>query len=301
MSIPVLRRWLWRRTVATVRNFVEGGECVLAIGRPSFLALQLLREGGWSLSCYDAMDDFPEFYGGLSRIVNRRVEREIAIRTDAVLVSSTGLKNKFGHRGLDVELLRNAADRGNGSASAAGAAGGLVFGYVGTIGRWFDWSLVDRMARALGDVRFDLVGPVMERPHVGLPDNVRLLGECSSEEVPERLDGFAAGLIPFRRTRLTDAIDPIKYYEYRCAGLPVLSTRIGDMRWRDSTSDVYLVDGHTDFASVREDIARRRGSSRESVERFREENSWHSRFDRSRFLGKAVGSVGGRKGPVESA
>jgi len=283
--------------VAAVRSFVDGEAWVLAIGRPSVLALRLLREGGWSLSCYDAMDDFPEFYGGLSRAVSRRVEIEIATRTDAILVSSTGLKNKFGHHGLEVELLRNGANAGNWKVREGKEAGGLVFGYVGTMGGWFDWALVVRMARTLGDVRFDLVGPVMERPTVALPDNVRLLGECSSEEVPERLDGFAAGLIPFEVNRLTDAIDPIKYYEYRCAGLPVISTRIGDMRWRDSKSDVYLVDGNTDFANMREDIRRRREISRESVERFREENSWNSRFGRSRFLGKAVADVASLNDP----
>ena len=296
MGIPLVRGWLWRRTLAAVREFVDGGDWLLVIGRPSFLALELLREGGSRASCYDAMDDFPEFYRGWSRAISRRIEMEIARRTDAILVSSTALEKKFSRRGLDVELVRNGADWRHWRARSGNRTAPPVFGYVGTIGAWFDWALVVKMARALGDVRFDLVGPVIERPGVALPDNVRLLGECSSEEVPERLDGFAAGLIPFRINRLTDAVDPVKYYEYRCAGLPVISTRFGDMRSRGSEVGVYLVDHDSDFVGVREEMEGHRGEAWESVVCFREENSWRSRFEHSRFFLEAVGS-GERPGP----
>jgi hypothetical protein len=38
-----------------------------------------------------------------------------------------------------------------------------------------------------------------------------------------------AGLIPFVRNALTDSVDPVKYYEYRSCGLPVLTTLFGEM------------------------------------------------------------------------
>ena len=291
MSIPILRRFLLRRTMAAVREFVDAGDWVLAIGRPSHLALQLIRDGGATVNCYDAMDDFPEFYTGVSRAVSRRVEKEIARRTDRILVSSIGLETKFARNGFDAELVRNGAHWRDRRSRRRNGAGAPVFGFVGTMGAWFDWTLVVEMARRLGDVRFDLVGPVMERPSVALPDNVRLLGECPSEEVPERLDGFAAGIIPFRINRLTDAVDPIKYYEYRCAGLPVISTGFGDMRWRGSDSAVCLIDRDTDFVGMRDEMERRPAISRESVERFREENSWRARFEGSRFFREAVGTL----------
>lgn len=291
MSFAMVRRFLLRRTMATVREFVGGGDWVLAIGRPSYLALQLLREGGASMSCYDAMDDFPEFYAGVSRAVSRRVEKEIARRTDAILVSSTGLERKFARDGFEVELVRNGADWSDRPPRRGEVTDAPVFGFVGTIGAWFDWTLVVEMARALPDVRFDIVGPVLERPGTALPDNVRLPGECSSAEVPERLDGFAAGLLPFRINRLTEGVDPIKYYEYRCAALPVISTRFGDMRGRGSNSAVHLVDHGTDFARMRDKMDRRPPVSRESVERFRDENSWRARFAGSRFFRDAVATA----------
>ena len=291
MSISLLRRLLLRRTMAAVREFVGGGDWLLAIGRPSFLALELLREGSASQSCYDAMDDFPEFYAGVSRTVSRRVEKEIARRTDRILVSSIGLEEKFTRKGFDVELVRNGAHWRDRPTRHGQLTGAPVFGFVGTIGAWFDWALVVEMARTLRDVQFDMVGPVMERPGMELPDNVRLPGECASEEVPERLGGFAAGLIPFRINRLTEGIDPIKYYEYRCAGLPVISTRFGDMRGRGSDSAVHLVDHDTDFAGLRDEMERWPAISAESVERFREENSWRARFEGSRFFREAVGTT----------
>ena len=152
------------------------------------------------------------------------------------------------------------------------------------IGAWFDWALVVEMARSLPKARFDLIGPVMIPPPPALPANVRLLGECASEEVPDKLRGFTAGLIPFKINRLTTAIDPIKYYEYRSAGLPVISTRFGEMRLREFERDVYLVDHDTDFGATLQKIKTDPRSSPEAVERFRAENTWQSRFERSHFF-----------------
>jgi glycosyltransferase involved in cell wall biosynthesis len=39
---------------------------------------------------------------------------------------------------------------------------------------------------------------------------------------------FRVGLIPFRRTPLTEAVNPVKLYEYAAAGIPCVSTRFTD-------------------------------------------------------------------------
>ena len=297
MSVPLFRRLVWKPALKYIDAFTAGADWLLVIGRPSFLALHLLANTAPLASCYDAMDDFPEFYGGFSRWLSQRIESRIAGGVDAILVSSRTLQDKFARQGFNTELVRNGLAPPQELAwktVGSSGRGQPVFGYVGTIGAWFDWALLGEMARKLPEVRFDLVGPVMTPTPRGLPANVRLRGECASEDVPSTLCGFTAGLIPFKVNRLTAAVDPIKYYEYRAAGLPVISTGFGDMADRGAEQDVYLVDQGTDFQSLLGAIRERLCVSCAELDRFRVKHAWRSRFERSQFFNAQVLKAGVR-------
>ena len=278
-----LRRIVWKPVLQRIAIFTKEADWMLAIGRPSFLALHLLQQVMCSISCYDAMDDFPEFHCGGAQELNRQIESEIARRVDQIIVSSSTLQEKFILCGNEVELVPNGFDSGQPALQRI-VKDDLVFGYIGTIGAWFDWALVAQMAHALPEVRFDLVGPVMMPPKVALPANVRCLGECSSEELSDRLRRFTIGIIPFKVNHLTAAVDPIKYYEYRAAGLPVISTRFGEMCKRGSNPEVFLVDQYTDFRIILKHLEALPLSSPRALEQFRISNSWQSRFAQSSFL-----------------
>ena len=203
MALPSIRRLVWKPVLERVEAFTEGADWLLVIGRPSRLALHLLRRTGPRPTCYDAMDDFPEFYSGLARALSRRIEDEIAHGVDDILASSTALQDKFGRRGLAAELLPNglrtcpkALEPEPGDARDE-----LVLGYVGTIGDWFDWPLVVEMALSLPEARFEITGPEMVAPKTRLPANVHRAGECAEHEVFGRLRSFIAGLIPFKLNR----------------------------------------------------------------------------------------------------
>ena len=90
--------------------------------------------------------------------------------------------------------------------------------------------------------------------------------------------GFDVGLIPFANNDVTAYVDPVKYYEYRALGLPVLSTRFGEMSHRNATDGVYfwdqLMSGEVDIATL---IA---GQPTEGHrQEFCDSNSWKRRFD----------------------
>ena len=285
-----LRRVVWRPVLQRVAAFVQGDDWMLAIGRPSLLALLLLERTEHQASCYDAMDDFPEFQRGAARALSRRTEAEIARRVDQIIVSSSVLRDKFNRLGHDAELVRNGLDPCQ-QPLAEAAGDERVFGYVGTIGDWFDWELVATMAGALPEVRFDLIGPTAAPPPAPLPGNVYCLGECASEEAPSHLRRFSAGLIPFKVNRLTAAVDPIKYYEYRAAGLPVISTEFGEMRQRGADPGVCLIDRSTDFRAVLQRLEGHSPGSPQALERFRKANSWPARFKQSSFLRRQLAGL----------
>ena len=109
---------------------------------------------------------------------------------------------------------------------------------------------------------------------------MRLLPACKQSEAAGHLARFSAGLIPFRSNALTAGVDPIKYYDYRAAGLPVLSTRFGEMALRGRDDGVYFLDRADDLA---ETVSAALGHRRDAAEtsRFRRNNNWTSRFRQS--------------------
>jgi len=271
----------WRGLVAHLARGMSGGDGIVGVGRPSALAALAVRTVPARRRFYDAMDDFPEFYGGLSRRSMRRREDEVMAGVDRVYAASDALAAKFARRGVEAALVRNAyAMRTLPAWAPPHGAGPVVFGYVGTVGHWFDWDVVARLAAAFPAAEVRIVGPVYAGPPRSLPDNVRLLGACPQSAAVEHLRTFSCGLIPFRKTPLTDAVDPIKYYEYRGMGLPVLTTRFGQMALRTEADGVHALDAPGGIeAAARAALAHRADAA--TVARFRAENDWEMRLDRA--------------------
>jgi glycosyltransferase involved in cell wall biosynthesis len=278
------RSLLWRSAWRRIESFAAEGNTILGIGKPSALALHALEEIDFAGSFFDAMDNFPEFHRGWSRRAVARTEAAIAERVDWVLASSTYLEEKFARRWLPVKKVLNGyameslpdvaprLDRGSPREK-------IVLGYVGCLGPWLDWALVRRLAESLPAAAIELIGPLASAAP-RLPANVRLLPPCPQHEVAGHLARFDAGLIPFRSDRLTDGVDPIKYYEYRAAGLPVLSTRFGEMANRTVADGVVFLDDRVGTATAVQTALESRADDTE-IRRFRRAHDWSERFERS--------------------
>jgi hypothetical protein len=89
---------------------------------------------------------------------------------------------------------------------------------------------------------------------------------------------FDVGLIPFRQNQLTASVDPIKYYEYRALGLPVVSTNFGEMALRGSQDGTWISQQPQDASALVAQALQHRATT-ESVQQFRTTNSWNARFD----------------------
>jgi hypothetical protein len=93
------------------------------------------------------------------------------------------------------------------------------------------------------------------------------------------LAGMDVGLIPFRRTELTRATNPIKLYEYFSHGIPVVAARLPEIeRYRDL---VYIADNADDFVAQ---IGNALNESRDDARRERrievaKTESWDARAD----------------------
>ncbi|WP_434705767.1 glycosyl transferase [Pseudomonas sp. Z1-12] len=277
-SAMLLKR-LWRNLFKETVAFAAQGPCMICVGKPSELALQLLALIPQSPAVYDAMDDFPAFYRGLSRRSMERRQAQLIRRVGTVLASSNPLRDKLLGITAPVALALNACDL-HGLVPVERLDLGAkqqVLGYVGTLGRWFDWDLVIALARVNPGNLIRLIGPVFTPPPCALPANIELLPECSHASAIAAMARFSVGLIPFKHNRLTASVDPIKYYEYRALGLPVISTRFGEMALRDREPGVWIVEEGTDLRkTVVEALASQSDCS--AVQQFREAHRWAQRF-----------------------
>ncbi|QKJ20291.1 glycosyltransferase [Microbacterium hominis] len=153
--------------------------------------------------------------------------------------------------------------------------------YVGTLDGRLDVAGIAALARARPDVHTVLLGPLPDPAYVAdlraLP-NVHVHPSVGRAELIATLRNSDVALVAHRRTPLTEAMSPLKLYEYLAAGLPVLSIDLPPVR---GISDrVTLTDSVADFVDV-VDAALAAGPAIETERlAFVEANSWAARHER---------------------
>ncbi|WP_423372628.1 glycosyltransferase [Burkholderia sp. LMG 32019] len=291
----------WRSIRAQLSEYArDARHCVLAIGRPSKLAEWALGHVQHDSSFVDVLDNFPEFYHGLSKISMTARLRAVCRRATNVYCSSSQLAAEIGAIRGDARLVLNGYSTDHLPAPSRADARRYI-GYVGSIAEWFDWPLVRSLAMSLPDVTVRLVGPeFVERP-ADLPSNIEFLGVRPQAEIAGLVREFAVGLIPFKVNDLTEAVDPIKFYEYRSMGVPIWSTEFGEMRLRGDGDGVVHVTQAADWRNLWAIVQASAVPDSETIKLFRGAVAWTKRFEavvaRSRV---ADGSSAGRPGSVRA-
>ena len=203
---------------------------------------------------------------------------------DVVLVSHEVLAERHRHEAPDLLVVENGVDV-VAFSSPRPRPGDLpdaapIVGYHGAISYWFDVELVTETARRRPEWTFVLVGPLVEPyDHEALErlsrlPNVHLLGERPSDEIPAYVRCFDVGLVPFRLDRMTEAVSPLKMYEYLAAGVPVVATPLPAARatpgvraasgpaFVDAVDEALAVGRRPEFAAEAAEVAARADWSR---------------------------------------
>ncbi len=260
------------------------------------LALELRRQFGWRL-IYDCMDDHAGFLegGAASQETRARIHanEEILIKeSDAVLATSLGLYERVAPLARQTVLVPNASDFEHFSRDVTAPPDWLpelrspVVGYYGAISSWFDIELVEQAARARPEWSFVLAGSTFGADVSRLErlENVVLPGERPYDDMPALLAQFDVACIPFLLNDLTQATNPVKFYEYLSRGKPVVSVDLPELEpYRDhyysagrsgaelvAQVERALVESTPERVTARIELARA--------------NTWQERFDRIRPL-----------------
>ena len=189
---------------------------------------RLREQTGWPV-VYDCMDDHAGF--SFHSTDATALEAGMIEGADVVLASSRPLQTRIARSSRDAILIRNACDYEHFASVTRQAADRPVIGYYGAIADWFDSDLVADLAERQPGWDFLLVGSTFAADVSRLRNlpNVQLVGERPYAELPRWLSKFDVTLLPFRRTPLTEATNPVKAYEIMAAGLPLVSVPLPEI------------------------------------------------------------------------
>jgi teichuronic acid biosynthesis glycosyltransferase TuaH len=150
--------------------------------------------------------------------------------------------------------------------------------YVGTLDSRLDVDAVAKVARAWPQGSIVLAGPLADRGHLaallGEP-NIVFPGSVPRGQVAALAHAADACLVPHRRLPLTEAMSPLKIYEYLAGGGPVAATDLPPLRGIEGP--LALAPPGGDFvAAVRKALAIGPMESAER-QRFVDRNAWSRR------------------------
>lgn len=244
----LLNRRQFRYLIEEIKSSIALDEAHLVIGKPSRFSLSLLNNYKFKSTTFDLMDNFPSFFEGIAQKSVHKLTSEIIYRCELVMYSCSKLFSRFSLKEDSSMLILNAYsdllmnDDRDFSYESKNNNNKIVFGYIGTIAKWFDWDVIVTLATKYENCIVRIIGPNYSRNIPELPSNVEILPAIQHSEVRRAISKFDYGLIPFKVNELTDYVDPVKYYEYTALEIPVISTDFGQMSDRITAGMVQSFD-----------------------------------------------------------
>jgi glycosyltransferase involved in cell wall biosynthesis len=225
---------------------------------------------GEELLVYYCTDEWSAFTS-VDGPATERMVTTLASRADVVFATSTPLVEKLkrhsgqtflASHGVNYEMFSRALDPGLAAPTDLDGLPRPIVGYYGLIEDWLDLGLIAYLAERHPEWSIVLLGKeCVDVSALRGFANVHFLGRKPHDELPSYCKQFAVGLIPHHVNALTKHMNPIKLREYMCAGLPVVSTNLPEVkRYPDWCT---VAETHREFeqavsAAIDEDSVERR-------------------------------------------
>jgi len=184
---------------------------------------------------YDCVDDHSAYPGLLNKATVDRLEARTADIASAVIATNDTIAAKFLSHKDKLSLIQNGVDHELFAAPAMTWLDTLTtlprqrkFLYVGAMREWFDVQALGAVAAAYPECAIHCFGEALPvvRDRLASHPNIVFKGTLSQAVIAQEAPRYDVALIPFRESPLTLGVDPLKFYEYVSAGLPVVSSTI---------------------------------------------------------------------------
>lgn len=157
-----------------------------------------------------------------------------------------------------------------------------VLGYYGALAKWFDYDLIEKVARKNPDWLIVLVGlnydGSMEKSNIKNYPNILYIPQQPYQSLPSFLKGFDVAIIPFIINEITRSTSPVKMFEYMAGGKPVLTSRMPECLKYESVRTYADAD---EFCKITEEYMAMKPEDPywKTLKREALENTWDARTD----------------------
>ncbi len=185
---------------------------------------------------YDLLDDLaiyePNEQGMPAERTVKHHHRPLIEEADIVIVSNPVLLERHRAEREDLILVENGVDLDRFTSTgpvAESLLNGPTVGFHGALAPWVDFDLLAAVVgsgRAFDSFSVGPVDPLVDEEVAGLTalPNVQVVPAQPSDRIAEYVRGFSVGILPFVVDEMTEAVTPLKLYEYLACGVPVVAT-----------------------------------------------------------------------------
>ena len=134
--------------------------------------------------------------------------------------------------------------------------------------------IFEKVANSRPNYFFEIIGH-SEPELLDLPPNISLLGPKNHLEINHIAKNWSVAIIPFKVSKLSDAVDPIKIYEYLALNLPVVSFKMPQIESYPNTLMAKNVD---EFCESIDEFIRHKPQPK-LAKKWLKNNTWATRVD----------------------
>jgi teichuronic acid biosynthesis glycosyltransferase TuaH len=262
---------------------------------PAFFGLGKLRI--WNKVIYDCSDWWcqvksDETHTWIHNIRNKIIERTenfIVGQADQCFATSTFLLNHLASRHDKVMLIENGVEFhrfDTVNVAKNESCDSPTIGFIGGLKPWkVDFRLLLDLAVSRPKWKLVIAGPVYgestdELQLLMRQPNVNYIPFVPHDKVPEVIQSFDAGLLPYLENDYNKAVFPLKLFEYLAAGVPVVGCGLPSTLHHVAEHIYHHVPGRTqDFIAACEKLITKRNEHIEIRKALARQADWEQKFE----------------------
>lgn len=278
-----------KRIISELKKIIdkEGINNNLIVWNYNPMYIDYFNQLGQKLNIFDTVDNWLEHssYGVYKKVLQKNYDL-IKDGSDFIFTVSENLKEKLFNNQENVYWMPNAVDLEyfQSQTSVFEKLKNIpkpIIGFLGILQDRIDDEILLYLAKKNPDKSLVLAGPVWKnfprKKFEGLK-NVYFLGQINHQEIPSLYNGFDVGIIPYKINAFVKSTDPMKYYEYLAANLPIVSTPApGIERFGNLISIANNFEDFNDFAN--QAILEGKGLKKDQRIKILNGNTWNDRIN----------------------